>query len=119
MANAFDMTFKITKLPWMDYPAARWNEGLEKAAVNFRQHLQIETYPPIPPNSTYTRTGNTAKVAKGEVTKFGEVMQFGSMDYLKFLLMPAKSVKHWAGKKEEVFKAMQDGFRAGVRDFKG
>jgi hypothetical protein len=115
----FSLSLNISKKEWLSQPAKRWNEGLEKAGVNFRQRLQISHYPPIPPNSTYTRTGNTAKVAGSNITKFGERMTYGSMDYLQFLLMPAKSVKHWAGKKEEVFKAMQDGFRAGVRDFKG
>jgi hypothetical protein len=101
----------------LSQPAERWNLGLDYAGTNYRQHLQIGYYPPIPPTSSYRRTGNTAKMAQYHITETGRIMEFGGNSYLKFLLMPSHTVEHWGGKKRELQTVMRDGFKAGVRAF--
>lgn len=115
----FQLDITITKKAWLSNPKERWNAGLEKAGLNFRQSLSRAHYPPVPPNSTYVRTGTLANKANFRITEPGQTMEFGSTYYLPFLLAPARTVQNWAGKKDEVLKALQDGFKAGVRDYKG
>ncbi len=115
----FQVELNVTKKAWLSNPPERWNSGLDRAGINFRQHLQSSYYPPIPPNSTYVRTGRLAHSANYKLTELGKVMEFGAVSYLKFLLMPARTVMHWAGKKEELLTAMQQGFADGIRHYSG
>ena len=101
----------------MTQPALRWNAGLERSGLQFRNHLQIETYPPEPPLSTYIRTGSTAHKAGFTITEVGRSMDFGSTSYLKYLLMPARTVENWRGKREELIGAMSAGFKEGIKDY--
>jgi hypothetical protein len=114
----FSFQLDIKTASWMSNPAERWNAGLERAGLEFRQSIQISQYPPIPPNSTYQRTGTTAHKAGFRVTSFGQEMVFGSTDYLIWLLIPARTVKHWEPVRPKMIKRMSDGFAKGVKDFK-
>lgn len=114
----FHFSIEVKQAAWMSNPADRWNAGLERAGLEFRQGVQISQYPPIPPDSTYIRTGTLAHKAGFSITRFGAEMQFGSTSYLPYLLRPAKSVQHWAGKREELVKAMQEGFAQGVKEYR-
>ena len=115
----FNVQFKVSRKDWIRDPRKRWNAGLEKAGLNFRQGLQRSHYPPIPPTSTYRRTYTTANKAGFRILVEGAEMIFGSTEYLKWLLIPAVTVQHWEGKDQELLQGMQDGMRAGVRDYKG
>lgn len=115
----FEVQITVTKRAWLSNPAERWNAGLDRAGVNFRQHLQRAYYPPIPPASKYVRTGATADRANYNIIEFGKVMEFGGTSYLTYLLIPARTVQNWAGKKEELINAMQEGFRDGIVSYTG
>jgi hypothetical protein len=110
----FSINLDIKKAAWLDHPAERWNAGLERAGLRFRNQLTISRYPPAPPLSTYVRTGTLAHKANFRITEVGKSMEFGSTSYLKFLLMPAKTVMHWQGKRKEVLDAMKSGFKFGI-----
>jgi hypothetical protein len=112
-----NLSMNISMRAWMKDPTIRWNAGLARAGMAFHNQLSRTHYPPIPAGSTYTRTFTTAKKANFRITEPGHVMEFGSTYYLPYLLMPARTVAHWGSKKDEIKKAMEKGFREGVKDF--
>lgn len=114
----FEISVQVHMASWLSNPATRWNAGLEQAGLQFRQHLARATYPPMNPGQTYVRTGTLADKANFNIEEPGKVMSFGSTDYLQWLLIPARTVQNWGGKREELFSAMQEGFRIGIAEFK-
>ena len=116
---AVELSLSITKKQWFSQPALRWNAGLNQAGVNWRQHLQRAYYPPAPPNSRYVRTGATADRANYNINDEGKEMDLGSTSYTIFLLMPARTVVNWSGKKDEEKLAIEQGFRDGVANYTG
>ena len=114
----FGFELNVTKASWLSNPAERWNAGLERAGLEFRQGLQISQYPPAPTTSRYVRTGTLAHKAGFNIVRIGQAMTFGSTSYLPYLLIPAKSVRNWAGKREELVQAMSEGFAKGVKEFR-
>ncbi|HEY5911106.1 MAG TPA: hypothetical protein VJA21_10935 [Verrucomicrobiae bacterium] len=115
----FRIDITIREDDWLKHPAERWNAGLEKAGINFRQGLQRRHYPPAPAASRYVRTYMTADKANFKITEPGKVMEFGSVSYLQFLLVPTSTVAHWAGTKDKLVELMQSGFKNGVATYHG
>jgi len=114
---AFSAQFTVQKKEWLEHPEQRWNKGLERAGMSFHNTLRFSNYPPIPPASTYKRTTATAKKANFRITTEGREMEFGSTEYLPYLLIPAKTVQHWAGKKDEILRNMKAAFKKGIKSF--
>lgn len=115
----YSLQLTITRKEWLRNPEARWNAGLEHAGLQFRQHLQRSAYPPMNPGQTYVRTGTLADKAGFRIEEPGRVMVFGSTDYLQWLLIPARTVQNWAGKKDELTDAMKQGFVDGIKNYEG
>lgn len=85
----FKLELKVTEAEWMKLPAIRWNAGLERAGLEYRQQLQPSGYPPKPPNSSYARKGAAGGItskANFKIITRGKEMEFGGPYYLKFLL---------------------------------
>lgn len=109
---------KVTKKAWLDNPAIRWNQGLERAGLNFRTSLSRSHYPPLPPSGDH-RTYATAAKADFRITEFGRVMEFGSTFYLPFLLFGTRFMVGWPGKAGEIQDALSAGFKSGIIEFTG
>jgi len=113
----FNLDFTIRMADWMTQPEKRWNAGMENSGLQFRQRLQRENYPPQPPMSTYIRTGTLANKAGFDITEFGKVALVGSTFYLPYLLA-VDGPENWSGKLDEIFKYIEAGFKAGVKNYK-
>lgn len=107
---------KVTKKPWLDHPEERWNKGLLYAGSNFRQGLQRDHYPPLPPSGVNVRTYMTADKAGSNVVEFGRQLDFGSTYYLAFILYGTSKWQGWPGKYEELIDLMRRGFAAGIAE---
>jgi hypothetical protein len=118
----FKLEFTVNRAKWLKDPNLRWKAGLDEAGLQFRQRLQRSNYPPPPPLSTYIRTGTLADKAgfKTYVVSGQSTMYFGSTFYLPYLLFGTPQWVGWTpwDKLGEVLKAMQEGFKKGVRDYK-
>jgi hypothetical protein len=115
----YTLDLQVTRKQWMSHPKERWNAGLERMGLNFRQGLQVAHYPAVPPGSRYVRTHILAKKANFRILEPGRVMEYGSTTYLTHLLKPAPSVAHWGGKRAELLDTMRKGFASGIKNFKG
>lgn len=115
----FSIDLKVTKSSWLSDPTIRWNLGLQRAGLNFRQGLQRSRYPDAPEHTRYIRTYTTADKAGFNITEPGRTMEFGSVDYLQFLLAPSPTTPNWGGKKDELVQLMVDGFKSGIAEFSG
>lgn len=134
----WELQFTVTRKAWMNDPRIRWNAGLERAGINFRQGLQRSHYPPIDVSGSvynsvagmfggdagalsggprYVRTYQTADRAGARIVSFGEIMEFGSTWYLNFILSGTVKWEGWPGKADELAELMRRGFASGIRDY--
>ena len=84
----FSIKVEITTAAWIKNPKRRWQAGLEKAGLNWRQNLQRSHYGSTGSSfSTYARTGTLANKANYTFPR-GEGTQVNLMatHYLRFLL---------------------------------
>jgi hypothetical protein len=82
------MTVQVTKKDWITNPKKRWQAGLEKAGLAWRQNLQRSHYGSTGSSfSTYARTGTLANKSNFVFPK-GEGVQVDliSTAYLSYLL---------------------------------
>jgi hypothetical protein len=84
----FSIQIDITRKAWLENPKLRWQAGLEKAGIAWRNSLQPSNYGSTGSDwSTYSRTGTLADKSNfifpaGE----GEEVDFISVFYLSYLL---------------------------------
>lgn len=115
----WEIKLQVNKKKWLSNPKSRWNAGLERAGLNFRQGLQRSHYPAIPPHTQSVRTYMTADKAGFRVVDYGHIMVFGSTFYLPFILDGTRKWEGWPGKKDELRALMEEGFRSAIVEFEG
>lgn len=113
----FQFEVTVTKKEWLSNPSKRWNAGLDRAGINYRQRLQRAHYPPIPPGSTYIRTGTLANKATYEIVEFGKTAELRGVFYEPYVLFGTSKWQGWPGKIDELKEYIQSGFKAGVKEF--
>lgn len=113
---AFSLSIQVTKAPWLDNPAERWNAGLERAGLAWRTSNSRGTYPPLAP-SYPNRSYRFADDSDFEITDPGRSMDFGSTFYAPFILFGTRKWAGWQGHLDASVGMMKDGFAAGVAEY--
>jgi hypothetical protein len=145
MAPLASFEFNISRKPWIRNPVLRWDAGLQRAGIAWRNTLA--SYPPRE-SGCYSRTGTLRDKANFSITEVGREMNLLGVFYTRYALwgtgiygpsgtaiLPKKgkylwfpcgdklirarqsSGYIWEGKLEEAATAMKDELKKGIGEY--